>query len=115
MKLDYLYIIPECYADTNLIQTLLQIKGANHQKSCGQVTNEMKQRFHDDFAVGIIDLDKKQEAKNDPELTNIFKKLSSSSEMTLLKDVIAFLCKEKYNIKHEAIQEIFHQHGFMTE
>lgn len=53
-------IIPECYADTNLVQTLLQTKGANHQKSCGQVTNELQKTFKDKFAVGIIDLDKRQ-------------------------------------------------------
>lgn len=26
MKFDYLCIIPECFADTNLVQTLLQMK-----------------------------------------------------------------------------------------
>jgi len=41
MKFDCSCIIPECYADTNLVQTLLQMRGANHQKSCGQVTKEL--------------------------------------------------------------------------
>ena len=184
MKLDYLHIIPECYADTNLIQTLLKIKGVNHQKSCGQVTNEMKKHFQDDFAVGVIDLDKdqskyaeecetiassnefsvcrhpdsnhylvkihnilenfiincaketgvdlselgmplekealmkrtkKQEAKNDPQLANLFKQLSSSTEMSLLKEVMDFLCTKKYNVRNEELVSIFQKHGFMTE
>ena len=36
------------------------MKGANHQKSCGQVTNKLQSTFKDKFAVGIIDLDDKQ-------------------------------------------------------
>lgn len=51
--------IPECYVDTNLIETLLPpIKQYNHQKGCGTVTKVMKERFSDRFAVGIIDKDK---------------------------------------------------------
>lgn len=184
MKFDYLCIIPECFADTNLVQTLLQMKGANHQKSCGQVTNELQSRFKDKFGVGIIDLDKKQSdysmesveiahsdelsvcrhpnthhylikihnvlesfiincakevgidlsplglpfevdalmkrtkkqnAKNDPELSNYFKKLVSSTEMSLLKDVLEYLYKNTYAVKDGGIIKIFQNHGFMIE
>lgn len=32
-----LYIIPECYVDTNLIETLVPTaKGYNHQKGCNK-------------------------------------------------------------------------------
>jgi len=31
MKFDCSCIIPECYADTNLVQTLLQMRGANQE------------------------------------------------------------------------------------
>ena len=56
-----LAIIPECYVDTNLIETLVPpIRGYNHQKGCGTVTKVMKDRFKDGFAVGIIDKDKKE-------------------------------------------------------
>ncbi|MBD1421004.1 hypothetical protein [Sphingobacterium chuzhouense] len=56
-----LHIIPECYVDTNLIETLVSpLKGYNHQKGCGTVTKVMKERFSDDFALGIIDKDKKE-------------------------------------------------------
>lgn len=56
-----LSIIPECYIDTNLVETLVPPnKGYNHQKGCGTVTSVMKGKFKDDFALGIIDKDKKQ-------------------------------------------------------
>ncbi|MCT1523672.1 MULTISPECIES: hypothetical protein [Bacteroidota] len=56
-----LHIIPECYVDTNLIETLVSPqKGYNHQKGCGTVTKVMKERFSDDFALGIVDKDKKE-------------------------------------------------------
>lgn len=56
-----LSIIPECYVDTNLIETLVPTKqGYNHQKGCGTVTKVMKGQFQNSFAVGIIDRDKKE-------------------------------------------------------
>jgi len=58
-KMD-LSIIPECYVDTNLIETLVPDKGYNHQKGCGTVTRVMKEKFSDSFALAIIDKDKKE-------------------------------------------------------
>lgn len=56
-----LSIIPECYVDTNLIETLVPPnKQYNHQKGCGTVTKVMKERFTDRFALGIIDKDRTQ-------------------------------------------------------
>ncbi|RYZ27847.1 MAG: hypothetical protein EOO10_11465 [Chitinophagaceae bacterium] len=57
-----LAIIPECYVDTNLVETLVPPagKGYNHQHGCGTVTKVMKERFADRFALGIIDKDKKE-------------------------------------------------------
>ncbi len=54
-----LFIIPECYIDTNLVETLIATEGCNHQKGCNTVVNTMKRRFGDKFAVGIIDHDKR--------------------------------------------------------
>jgi hypothetical protein len=52
-------IIPECYADTLLIETLVPTnKGYNHQHNCFKVEATMKGL--DSFALGIIDKDKKQ-------------------------------------------------------
>lgn len=52
-------IIPECYADTLLIETLVPTKkGYNHQHNCFKVEATMKGLSN--FALGIIDKDKKQ-------------------------------------------------------
>jgi len=54
-------IIPECYIDTNLVETIAPPqKQYNHQKGCGTVTKVMKEQFADRFAVGIIDKDKNE-------------------------------------------------------
>jgi hypothetical protein len=54
-------IMPECYADTLLIETLIPSKkGYNHKSSCYKVEGEMKiGKLKQQFAVGIIDKDKK--------------------------------------------------------
>ena len=54
------YIIPECYVDTNLVETLVCTYGCNHQKGCNQVAKVMQEKFADRFAVGIIDADKRK-------------------------------------------------------
>ncbi len=56
-----LSILPECYVDTNLIETLVPPqKGYNHQKGCGTVARRMQGKLKDSFAVGILDKDKKE-------------------------------------------------------
>lgn len=57
-----LSIIPECYVDTNLIETLVPPtgKGYNHQHGCATVAKVMKEKFVGVFALGIIDKDKKE-------------------------------------------------------
>ena len=54
-------IIPECYVDTNLIETIVppENKGYNHQKGAGNVVRIMQKKLSDKFAVGIVDKDKK--------------------------------------------------------
>lgn len=56
-------IIPECYVDTCLINILLNVGGkesANHAKGNSSVAAKMKGVFNDAFAVGIIDMDKRE-------------------------------------------------------
>lgn len=55
------HIIPECYVDTKLVKILYppQSKRYNHQKGCNTVTKEMQETFADDFALGIVDKDKR--------------------------------------------------------
>ncbi|MFV0593898.1 MAG: hypothetical protein ACK5M7_21170 [Draconibacterium sp.] len=60
MKVNYA-IIPECYADTNLVETITNsFNSFNHQKSCNEVSRTMQSpRLNDAFALGIIDKDKR--------------------------------------------------------
>jgi len=53
-------ILPECFADTLLIETLVPTYiGYNHKHSCTAVAKEMtKGKLIDRFALGIIDKDK---------------------------------------------------------
>ena len=51
-----LFIIPECYIDTNLVETLIITDGCNHQKGCNTVVKTMQQKFANAFSVGIIAL-----------------------------------------------------------
>lgn len=56
-----LSVIPECYVDTNLVETLVPPqKQYNHQKGCGTVTKVMKENFKEGFAVCVIDKDIKE-------------------------------------------------------
>ncbi len=49
-------ILPECYMDTNLIETLVPPqRGYNHQRGYPAVAKQMKEKFSDDFALGIMD------------------------------------------------------------
>lgn len=52
------HIIPECYFDTVLVKAILNRKRINHQKSCSKVESTVREI--DDFALGIIDKDKKE-------------------------------------------------------
>lgn len=54
-------IIPECYVDTNLVETLVPPsgRGYNHQSGCDGVAKIMQEKFADRFALGIIDKDKR--------------------------------------------------------
>ena len=55
-----LYIIPECFVDTSLVESLLDTEGVNHQKGCNMVAGLMNGKYSDGFAVGVIDFDKKR-------------------------------------------------------
>ncbi|MBR1466051.1 MAG: hypothetical protein IJ607_06785 [Bacteroidaceae bacterium] len=58
-KLDFPNVVPECYVDTNLMQSLL--KGTvNHQMGCTKVISSLNNALSDRFAIGVIDLDREQ-------------------------------------------------------
>lgn len=74
------FIIPECYVDTNLVETLVEATGCNHQKGCNQVVKVMQEKFADRFAIGIIDADKRR-----PSYVNDFMEIDKSEHLQLLK------------------------------
>lgn len=61
-------ILPECFVDTNIVNTFQKMEGiytdANHCHGCNKVGNMMQQNLKDEFALGIIDNDKKQHSYN---------------------------------------------------
>lgn len=59
MKTHYYQIVPECYADTVLVE-MLGFKNPNHQLSIGTVFGEFSKNLRKRKAVGIIDDDKKK-------------------------------------------------------
>ena len=78
-KLKDTAIIPECYVDTNLTETLTGII-CNHQKGCPNVVKQMKEKRTDRFALGIIDKDKRQVGYIDE-----FSKIVGNEHLEVLK------------------------------
>lgn len=79
MKNRILYVIPECYVDTNLIEYLLDAH-VNHQHSCTKVIENLKNSYKDKFAIGIIDRDKKRMGYLDE-----CNEIAKTKHLTLLK------------------------------
>ena len=53
-------IMPECFIDTTLVESLLDAK-VSHKRCCNEVAREMeKGKYKDVFAVGVIDNDKRK-------------------------------------------------------
>lgn len=76
-----LFFVPECYVDTNLVESLLNTDGVNHQKGCNTVVNTMKgKKLNGGFAVGIIDSDKRQ-----PSYVKEFVEIAHSEHLALMK------------------------------
>ena len=77
------HIIPECYVDTTLIETIVPPKiGYNHQMGCPNVAKKMTEDkfLKDDFALGIIDKDKKE-----IEYAKLFEEIADRNQLKLLK------------------------------
>lgn len=73
-----LYIVPECYVDTNLISTLVDA-AVNHQKCCTKVTSTLNKTFSNNFAIGIIDRDKVE-----PKYVDEFQEVAIHGHLQLL-------------------------------
>lgn len=72
-------VVPECYADTNLMNVLVG-KMCNHQKGCSTVCKTMNERLHNQFAVAIVDKDKRQ-----PEATKQYEEIGQTSCLVVCK------------------------------
>lgn len=81
MKVNYA-IIPECYTDTNLIETITNsFNKFNHQMGCNNVSKTMQSpKLIDSFAVGIIDKDKRA-----IKYLDTFEKITESVNIFLFK------------------------------
>jgi len=178
------YIIPECFVETAMAKILLNVGDVNHQSGCNEVSRCMQKKFKDEFAVGMIDADKKQHTysitackicesehlcvkkasekshyfilvkpamekfildicqtgtslkdlnlpdnldglkkitkdskatqKNCQTLNQLFKtKCKENAEMMALKDLLAYLDNNKYNVSNEEICNIFSTHNVL--
>ena len=92
-------IMPECYIDTTLVGSLLDAK-VSHKHSCNEVAKEMeKGKYKDEFAVGIIDNDKRKVS-----YINEFEEIGQTDNLTFLKHRV----KPQYLIKvgkvHQAME-----------
>ena len=78
------HIIPECYVDTNLLETIVPPigRGYNHQKGCPNVAKTMLNHalLREGFAVGVIDKDKKE-----VDYAQFFVEIADKGQLKLLK------------------------------
>lgn len=74
-----LRIVPECYADTNLINVLVD-KSCNHQKGCSTVCNTLDKKLKDEFAIAVIDKDKRK-----PHSLDKFKLVAETEHFDVMK------------------------------
>lgn len=72
-------VVPECYVDTNLMNVLLN-KSCNHQKGCATVCKTLDVRLSDQFALAIIDKDKKE-----PKALEQFEQIGESEHIIVCK------------------------------
>ena len=72
-------VVPECYVDTNLMNVLLN-KSCNHQKGCATVCKTLDVRLSDQFAIAVIDKDKKE-----PKAVEQFEQIGESEHLIVSK------------------------------
>lgn len=101
------HIFPECFVDTNILKTLLQVDGVNHQYGCSRVMKGMETgRFAEGFAIGIVDDDKKKTGNYQE-----FDELCRSDHLVLMKHkskhhYLIFVCKAAEDFLLACAQEL---------
>jgi hypothetical protein len=91
-------ILPECFIDTILVETLVfPQKAYNHQKGCNTVCKVMQEDrlLKDDFALGILDDDKRK-----PDYLKVFDFIVELHQLKLFKHPK----KHHYLILHPPIE-----------
>lgn len=79
-------VISECYIDTNLLETVVpperigKYYGYNHKHSCNKIVDEMMGKLKDNFAVGIVDQDRRPLSR-----TSEFELLACNQDLKLYK------------------------------
>ena len=92
-------VLPECYIDTMLIGTLLNAD-VNHKYGCNEIAKDMKKGRHkDDFAIGIIDNDKRT-----PPYADDFDEVGKTENMIILKHKKKHQYMIKIGQEHKAIE-----------
>ena len=92
-------IMPECFIDTTLVESLLYAK-VNHKHSCNEVAKEMKNgKYKDAFAVGIIDNDKRKISYIED-----FEEIGRTENLTFLKHREKHHYVIKVGEKHKAME-----------
>lgn len=94
-------ILPECYIDTNLVNTLVG-RSCNHQKGCPTVFKVMNERLKDCFAIGVIDKDKRE-----PKAMDSFILLCNNEYIYLYKHAT----RPHYIIQVSPAEEVFILHA----
>lgn len=99
--------MPECYIDTNLIETIVPPErigstcGYNHKRSCNKVVDEMLGKLKDDFAIGIVDRDKRPLSRTSEFKPLIKEQLTDKQNLELHKHSE----KNHYLIFHPPIEQ----------
>ena len=112
-------IIPECNIDTNLIETLLKVINlerknydeyiVQHSRGIGEVTRTMQtaKKLKDGFALGVVDDDPKF-----PNYKNLFKRLSKSGEINLVKNLLDKFVNEREGLTEDDLKQVFKDAGY---
>jgi hypothetical protein len=114
MKESQDHLLPECFGDTMLINTLIKAD-CNHKPSISQVFITLKVHFKNRKAVGIIDDDKKKDDYYKEfkiiEETNYFRYLAHPNKLHFLivlipaLEVFLIRCGNDYGVKHRLLND----------
>lgn len=113
------YIIPECYIDTNLVETLICIGGCNHQKGCNQVAKVIILSCAKAARINMTDYElspllkeftsqtKNVMSNKDIRFKRLFNSMKNIGEMKLFDSILAYLVSTTYSASNDDLLNIF--------